>query len=116
MPALETAWREAERTLEREHTTPFFWENPDRFRLGNVAWETGLDYSMSHRWTIDYQADYDFIRTVYEDSIHRTATSHWTTFWPIWRPIPQWRPSMLTMPVSTGIAITSMSCEPSHRP
>ena len=26
--ALETAWREARRPLEREHTTPFFWENP----------------------------------------------------------------------------------------
>ena len=64
--ALETAWREARRPLEREHTTPFFWENPQRFRLANVAWETGLDYSMSHRFTIDYPADYQFIKEVYE--------------------------------------------------
>lgn len=64
--ALATAWREARRPLEREHTTPFFWENPDRFRLANVAWETGLDYSMSHRFTIDYRADYEFIKAVYE--------------------------------------------------
>jgi len=64
--ALETAWREARRPLEREHTTPFFWENPGRFRLANVAWETGLDYSMSHRFTIDYRADYEFIKAVYE--------------------------------------------------
>lgn len=63
---LETAWREASRPLEREHTTPFFWENPERFRLANVTWETGLDYSMSHRFTIDYAADYDFIKAVYE--------------------------------------------------
>lgn len=66
MAALETAWREARRPLEREHTTPFFWENPGRFRLGNVAWATGQDYSMSHRWTIDYLEDYAFIRAVYE--------------------------------------------------
>jgi spore coat polysaccharide biosynthesis protein SpsF len=66
MPALETAWREATRPLEREHTTPYLWENADRFRVGNVAWEMGLDYSMSHRWTIDYPADYDFISVVYE--------------------------------------------------
>ncbi len=65
--ALETAWREARRPLEREHTTPFFWENPDRFRLANVAWETGQDFSMSHRWTIDYPEDYDFIKAVYEE-------------------------------------------------
>jgi spore coat polysaccharide biosynthesis protein SpsF len=64
--ALETAWREARRPLEREHTTPFFWENPERFRLANVTWETGLDYSMSHRFTIDYPADYQFIKVVYE--------------------------------------------------
>ena len=66
MPALATAWREASRPLEREHTTPFFWENSGRFRLANVVWETGLDYSMSHRFTIDYPADYQFIKAVYE--------------------------------------------------
>lgn len=66
MAALETAWREASSPMQREHTTPFLWDQPARFRVGNVAWETGLDYSMSHRWTIDYQADYDFIRAVYD--------------------------------------------------
>ena len=66
MSALATAWQEATRAFEREHTTPFFWENPDRFRLHNIIWETGLNYSMSHRWTIDYEADYRFIRSVYE--------------------------------------------------
>jgi spore coat polysaccharide biosynthesis protein SpsF len=66
MPALATAWREARRDFEREHTTPFFWENPDRFRLYNVTWETGLNYAMTHRWTIDYEEDYQFIKAVYE--------------------------------------------------
>jgi spore coat polysaccharide biosynthesis protein SpsF len=66
LAALEIAWREAARPLEREHTTPYFWENPDRFRCANVAWEAGLDYSMSHRWTIDYEEDYQFIRAVYD--------------------------------------------------
>jgi spore coat polysaccharide biosynthesis protein SpsF len=66
MAALETAWREASRGFEREHTTPYFWENPDRFRCANVPWESGLDYSMSHRWTIDYEEDYQFIRAVFD--------------------------------------------------
>lgn len=65
MNALAAAWREAGRPLEREHATPYLWENPDRFRVGNVAWETGLDYSMSHRWTIDYEWDYQFIAAIY---------------------------------------------------
>ncbi len=66
MSVLETAWREAERKLEREHTTPFIWENPERFNIKSVLWERGLDYSSSHRWTIDYIEDYHFIKTVYE--------------------------------------------------
>lgn len=64
--ALETAWREARRALEREHTTPFFWENPDKFRLANVPWDSGQDFSMSHRWTIDYPEDYSLISAVYD--------------------------------------------------
>jgi spore coat polysaccharide biosynthesis protein SpsF len=65
--ALEEAWREAERPMEREHTTPFIWERPERFRIGNVTIEGGVDYSMTHRFTIDYAADYQFIRAVFED-------------------------------------------------
>lgn len=63
---LEIADREATRPLEREHTTPFFWERPERFRIGNVAWGTGKNLSMSHRFTIDYEEDYAFVRAVYE--------------------------------------------------
>ncbi|HKQ70927.1 MAG TPA: glycosyltransferase family protein [Polyangiaceae bacterium] len=63
--ALERAHGEAKRPFEREHTTPFIWDRPDRFRIDNVAWETGLDYSMSHRFTLDYPEDYDFVRAVY---------------------------------------------------
>jgi spore coat polysaccharide biosynthesis protein SpsF len=65
--ALSRAWHEANRPLELEHTTPYFWENPDKFRLANIAWETGLDYSMSHRFTIDYYEDYLFIKRVFEE-------------------------------------------------
>ncbi|HVN32941.1 MAG TPA: glycosyltransferase family protein [Thermoanaerobaculaceae bacterium] len=64
--ALETAWREAERPFEREHTTPFLWENPERFRIGNVEWENGFDLSMSHRFTLDYQEDYELVSRVFD--------------------------------------------------
>ncbi len=65
--ALENAWVNAHAKMELEHTTPYLWENPDKFKIGNVTWEMGLDYSMSHRWTIDYQEDYQFINRVYEE-------------------------------------------------
>lgn len=67
MGALKKAWFESLQPFEREHTTPYIWERPDQFRLANVLWETGLDYSMSHRWTIDYPEDYAFIKLVYEN-------------------------------------------------
>jgi spore coat polysaccharide biosynthesis protein SpsF len=66
MNAIEKAWQNATRSMEREHTTPYIWENPELFTIGEVKWETGLDYSMSHRWTIDYPEDFTFIKTVYE--------------------------------------------------
>ncbi|MBS1518964.1 MAG: glycosyltransferase family protein [Bacteroidetes bacterium] len=64
---LGEAWNEADRDFEREHTTPFIWERPERYRIGNVKWETGLDFSMTHRFVIDYREDYEFISRVYDE-------------------------------------------------
>jgi spore coat polysaccharide biosynthesis protein SpsF len=64
---LEYIWKTAKRDYEREHTTPYIWNNPAKFRIGNVQWKLGLDYSKSHRWTLDYEEDYTFIRQVFEE-------------------------------------------------
>lgn len=64
--ALYAAWREAERPYEREHTTPFFWDQPERFVLRNVGWETGRDLSRSHRIVVDYEEDYAVVRAVFD--------------------------------------------------
>ena len=64
---LEDAWKFATKQFEREHTTPYIWENTDKFNIGNVRWSTGLDFSSTHRWTIDYEEDYVFIRSIYEE-------------------------------------------------
>ena len=50
--------------MEREHTTPFIWERPERFKLKNVVWDR--DLPMTHRLTIDYAEDYELIRRVYD--------------------------------------------------
>jgi spore coat polysaccharide biosynthesis protein SpsF len=71
---LETAWKEATLPMEREHTTPFIWERPERFKLLNVSWETGWNYSMSHRFTIDYPEDYQFISRVYDELFESNPT------------------------------------------
>jgi len=64
---LENAWINAKKDFEREHTTPYIWENLNLFRIGNIVWESGLDYSMTHRFTIDYKEDYEFIKKVYDE-------------------------------------------------
>jgi spore coat polysaccharide biosynthesis protein SpsF len=66
-PAIGKAWKNASRSFEREHTTPYIWENPHLFKIGSVLWETGKDYSKTHRWTIDYPEDYEFIKAVYDE-------------------------------------------------
>lgn len=68
--ALEAAWREAGRPHERELTTPFLWDRPERFRIGNVRWAGGRDLSMSHRLTVDYPEDYALACALYE-ALHR---------------------------------------------
>ncbi len=66
-PVLERTWRAASLSMEREHTTPYIWERPELFRIGNVCMDGGEDYSMTHRFTIDYAEDYAFIRAVYDE-------------------------------------------------
>jgi len=69
--ALEITAREAKLPFQREHTTPFIWDQPQRFALGNVAWGNGRDLSASHRLTLDYQEDYQLIQAVFE-ALHRS--------------------------------------------
>jgi spore coat polysaccharide biosynthesis protein SpsF len=70
MDSLKQAWLRASLDFEREHTTPYIWENPHLFRIGNVCWEADYNYSMTHRWTIDYEEDYIFIKTIYDELYH----------------------------------------------
>jgi spore coat polysaccharide biosynthesis protein SpsF len=60
---LETAWQEADAPFEREHVTPFVWQRPDRFPAAVLEAEADLG---SERWTVDYPADLEFVRIVYD--------------------------------------------------
>lgn len=67
MRVLEVAATEARKPFEREHTTPFIWDKPERFRIENVSWGDGRDFSKTHRFTIDYPEDYAFIARIYDE-------------------------------------------------
>jgi len=61
---LERAWKEAKKPHEREHVTPYIWDNPEVFRIGNV--ENNEELHLKERWTVDYEEDYLFVKQVYE--------------------------------------------------
>lgn len=60
--ALRRAWRGDNDPALREHVTPYIYQNPEIFRLHQVANEVDLSH---HRWTLDTPEDLAFIRTVY---------------------------------------------------
>lgn len=60
---LEKAVREATTKQEREHVTPFIRSHPG-IRIDNVSASTkGL---IRHRWTLDTEADFHFLRAIFE--------------------------------------------------
>ena len=59
---LETAWKEAKETYQREHVTPFIWQQPDRFKLGNVTNKKDLS---DLRWTVDRAEDFVVVTEIY---------------------------------------------------
>jgi len=60
--ALKTTWKEATQHGDREHVTPYM-RNSGRFRLLNV--ENDREMPAQHRWTVDEEADLNFVRAVY---------------------------------------------------
>lgn len=69
--ALETAWKNDPAPETREHVSPYIYQHPDRFRLGKLRGP----YDYSHmRWTVDTEADLQFVSTVFE-SFKRTNFS-----------------------------------------
>jgi spore coat polysaccharide biosynthesis protein SpsF len=61
--ALEKAWKKARKQYQREHVTPYIWDQPEKFKIGNV--ENDEDLSTKERWTLDYKEDFEFISAVY---------------------------------------------------
>jgi len=59
---LETAWKEASLPHQREHVMPFFYDNPQRFRICLVNYSVNLS---AYRWTVDTAEDLELLRRVF---------------------------------------------------
>jgi spore coat polysaccharide biosynthesis protein SpsF len=56
-------------TYDREHVTPVFYRNPERFKIAQL---TEKPYLGRLRWTVDRPDDFDFATRVYEALYPRT--------------------------------------------
>jgi spore coat polysaccharide biosynthesis protein SpsF len=69
--ALERAWNEAKLPSEREHVTPYIYTHPELFRC--VEWRSGADDNSAMHWSVDTEADFQFVSKVYE-ALHKDGT------------------------------------------
>ena len=60
--ALERAWREAQKPYQREHVTPYLYENPRKFTLHGIKSDVDCSH---HRWTLDTAEDLHLLRAIY---------------------------------------------------
>lgn len=60
---LKRAFLEATSTRDREHVTPYIWDNPNIFKLG--CFVNDKDYSHL-RWTLDTPEDFQLISEIYK--------------------------------------------------
>ncbi|KGI39719.1 cytidylyltransferase domain-containing protein [Clostridium tetani] len=60
---LRKTFIEAKKDYEREHVTPYIYQNMDKFRIEQYKNDT--DYS-EYRWTLDTKEDFQVIKKIYE--------------------------------------------------
>lgn len=60
---LETAWKKAKKPSEREHVTPYIYNNPNEFSIGNLEYDHNLS---DLHWTVDRLEDLEFVRIIYK--------------------------------------------------
>lgn len=65
--SLTRAHQSATGSAEREHVTPYIWQNPTEFRLDRIGYEENLS---AMRWTVDTLEDYELIRRIYHHIGH----------------------------------------------
>jgi spore coat polysaccharide biosynthesis protein SpsF len=60
---LEKVWQKAKKQYEREHVTPYIYENPDTFNLSCIKNENDLSYL---RLTVDEEKDLELVIGIYK--------------------------------------------------
>jgi spore coat polysaccharide biosynthesis protein SpsF len=61
--ALEKCYNEAKLEPQREHVTPYIYQNPDKFKIRHYKQQPNLS---DMRWTLDTEEDWQMISEVYK--------------------------------------------------
>jgi len=62
---LKKAYQETKESYQREHVTPYIWQNPEIFRIESVEASAELNYP-EFRLTVDTEKDLELIRRIFD--------------------------------------------------
>ena len=85
--ALEIAWKNADKAYEREHVTPYLYQQP-MFIKEEV--KADGDYSQC-RWTVDTQEDYELVRLLLEELYPVQPYFSWRDVLSVMERHPDWK-------------------------
>lgn len=86
--ALESAYYEARQSPEREHVTPYLYNNPRRFSCHSVANPNGV---IDYRWTLDTPEDWELIERIYKHLYHADSIFTWKEALKVMNENPEWK-------------------------
>ena len=85
--ALEIAWKNADKAYEREHVTPYLYQQPMFIKKELKA---DGDYSQ-YRWTVDTQEDYELVRLLLEELYLSQPYFSWRDVLSVLERHPEWK-------------------------
>ena len=86
--ALRIAATQATDSYDREHVTPFFYSNRDRFRIAECRAPRDLS---GYRWTLDEVADLELIESILSELLPRNPRFGWRDVIALLEAHPDWR-------------------------
>ena len=84
--ALEIAWKNADKAHEREHVTPYLYQQPMFIKRELKA---AGDYSQ-YRWTVDTQEDYELVKILLEEIYPLQPAFTWCDVLQVLAKHPEW--------------------------
>tara|TARA_B100000214_G_C23946086_1_gene618070 strand:- start:67 stop:876 length:810 start_codon:yes stop_codon:yes gene_type:complete len=63
---LKNSFNNAKKKYEKEHVTPYIWDNPKKFKIYNYSISKRKKYYEKYRLTLDYKEDYYLIWNIFK--------------------------------------------------